>query len=195
MVTPAVTPHSWSHERMTPVRLLLAISLIGATAVSLSCDNPAGPDTSETAMAPQGLSLARGSRNDQPRKTGLVRCEPLAYDSVSTTIGPKGGIVRVGPHRLWIFPGALREPVTITAVTPADTVNVIAFGPDNLKFDAVALLSMSHHNCDVRGRYRAVQIAHTDDALRINEYQTDAWKFRGRVVAQLRHFSNYAIAW
>ena len=53
----------------------------------------------------------------------LLRCSPLAPDSVSQTVGAMGGVLSVGPHQLSVPPGALDAPITITAVAPADTVN------------------------------------------------------------------------
>ncbi len=81
-----------------------------------------------TGIAPQALLW------DLPpvTVTGLVSCTPLSPDSVSQTIGPLGGTLAVGPHRLFIPAGALDAPVEITAMAPADTVNRIRFEPQGL---------------------------------------------------------------
>src|SRR5205823_4309505 len=49
----------------------------------------------------------------KPSSGGLVSCSSLPYDSVTQVIGPKGGVVVVGPHFLWVDSLALQAPVTI----------------------------------------------------------------------------------
>jgi hypothetical protein len=49
-------------------------------------------------------------------------------------IGRAGGYLRVGNHILFVHSRALRRPVRITAVAPADTVRWVRFQPDGLVF-------------------------------------------------------------
>lgn len=129
---------------------------------------------------------------------GLLQCTPLTSDSVSQTIGPLGGVIAVGPHRLVIPAGALAEPVVITAIVPADTVNRIQFEPQGLTFQQPASLSMSYANCGTLPLLRIFpkQIAYTSDALAILELLPSVDDFAGQTVTgQVAHFSDYAIAW
>jgi hypothetical protein len=126
----------------------------------------------------------------------LLRCSPLPADSVTQTIGPDGGTLSVGSHRLTIPAGALAAPVTITAIAPSDTVNQVRFFPEGLTFASTALLTMSYANCGLLYGLVPKQIAYTTDDLRIRALLPsidDFW--RQRVTARLQHFSTYAIAW
>lgn len=128
--------------------------------------------------------------------TGLLSCSPLPADSVTQTIGPEGGTLYVGAHRLSVPAGALLEPVTITAVAPSGTVNEVRFQPEGLTFARSAALTMSYANCDLLGSLLPKRIAYTTDLLGILEYLPSVDNlFAQRVTGQLQHFSTYAIAW
>jgi len=161
-------------------RVLLVAALLGCG------------ERAPTGIAPQALLWDLPSVT----ATGLVRCTPLAPDSVSQTIGPLGGALAVGPHRLFIPPGALDAPVEITAVVPADTVNRIRFEPQGLTFNRSASLTMSYANCGALTSLVPKQIAYTGDALTILELLPSVDILFARVVTgRLQHFSDYAIAW
>jgi hypothetical protein len=131
-----------------------------------------------------------------PGPTGLLRCSPLAADSVTQTIGPTGGTLYVGAHQLTVPPGALPHPTTITAVAPSDTVNQVRFQPEGLAFLRPATLQMSYANCDVLGQLAPKQIVYTTDELNILEYLVSSDDLLSqRVTARLQHFSTYAVAW
>ena len=98
---------------------------------------------------------------------GLLRCAPLPADSVTQTIGPDGGTLSVGTHRLTIPAGALAVPVTITAIAPSDTVNQVRFFPEGLTFASPARLTMSYANCGFLYGLTPKQIAYTTDDLSI----------------------------
>src|SRR6266536_846988 len=168
---------------MKVTRLLAA--LLGAAALSLmSCGEPAP-------LAPRPASLLLGSG-----PTGLLRCSPLAADSVTQTIGPDGGTLYVGPHSLTVPAGALDAPVSITAVAPSDTVNQGRFQPAGLSFQRPASLTMSYANCDLLGSLLPKQIAYTTDLLVILDYLPSIDNFFAqRVTGHLQHFSTYAVAW
>jgi len=145
-----------------------------------------------TGIAPQALLW------DLPpiTVTGLVRCTPLSPESVSQTIGPLGGTLAVGPHRLFVPPGALDAPVEITAIAPADTVNRIRFEPQGLTFNQPVSLTMSYANCGALASLVPKRIAYTSDALAILELLPSVDNLAaGTVTGRLQHFSDYAIAW
>jgi hypothetical protein len=170
-----------------PPRLLRVAWLCIAAPVLLSCREEAVP------TGPASPQLQAVERND-----GLPLCSPLPPDSVTKTLGPKGGVLGVGPHRLWVLPGSLKTPVTITAIAPTDTINRIQFRPEGLKFAKHVVLLMSYTNCSVRGAKRPRHVAYTDDGLQILEYLEPVrppHKFRRWIAGRLQHFSNYALAW
>ncbi len=167
---------------MKATRLPRAMLLGGAVLALLSCGDPAplGPRPSDSLFG----------------RTGLLSCSPLPADSVTQTIGPDGGTLYVGAHWLSVPAGALLEPVSITAVAPADTVNQVRFQPEGLSFQRPAALTMSYANCDVLGSLLPKRIAYTSDALSILEYLASMDNLlTQRVTGQLQHFSTYAIAW
>jgi hypothetical protein len=137
----------------------------------------------------------------------LAVCRPLPYDSVTQTIGPHGGEIEVGRNKLFIPRGALRASVRITAVAPSDTVALVRFRPEGLRFAATALLVMKYDNCRVP-RTATPRIALVTDGLDVIEvlpsgadspaaHRLTKGPKHGRrlVIGQLQHFSNYAVAW
>lgn len=152
----------------------------------VSCGDPSAP-TPQADLG--GLSLL-------PPPVGLLVCAPLPADSVTQTIGPEGGTLGVGVHRLTVPAGALDSAVSITAVAPSDTVNRVRFQPEGLAFQQPASLTMSYANCDLLGSTLPKRVAYTTDLLAILEYLPSIDDFSSQVVTgQLGHFSDYAIAW
>ncbi len=164
---------------MKVTRWLLLAALVGCADHA-----PTGPTPTSSLLGYGGLSGA------------LVRCAPLTPDSASALIGPEGGVIAVGPHRLAIPAGALAAPVTITAIAPADSVNRVHFEPQGLTFARPAWLTMSYANCDALAQLVPKRIAYTSDALVILELLPSVDNLLAhKVTGQLGHFSDYAIAW
>ncbi len=102
--------------------------------------------------------------------------------------------------------GALKEPVSITAVAPSDTLALVRFQPEGLRFLTTAYLVVAYDNCRVK-RTVTPRIAHVTDALDVIEFlpavaaSPDDPRFKKmrnghqQIVGQLEHFSNYAVAW
>jgi len=157
-------------------------------AVLLSCDTPgpAAPDL----HAPRLEADAVGAAGD------LLQCRPLAYDSVTQTVGFFGAVLRVSRHTLFIPPLALTHPVTITVVVPSDTVNVIRFEPEGLAFNYPVRLTMSYANCNAGSWTDLRRIAYTTESLQVLEYEPSVDNFYGKkVTARIAHFSLYALSW
>ena len=173
---------------LRPCPRLVALVLLASTAVGLSCRDPG------LALPDSGVAAPQFDLADAPHS--LVRCKPLAYDSVTQMIGRAGAVLRVSKHTLSISARALSHPVKITLVVPADTVNRIRMQPEGLVFDAPVTLIMSYVNCDTGSSTDPKQIAYTDDSLRILEYEPSVDDLHGRkVTGQLTHFSQYGVAW
>jgi hypothetical protein len=142
----------------------------------------------------------------------LISCPPTGYDSVTQVIGPAGGILVAGSHVLVVDSLALTSPVSITAVAPAQSVNLVRFRPEGLKFrpgvhGIGALVATNLDNCGVHPN-QVLQIVQVDDALRILGYLQSPTTTDSAVVVKyktylgslwvgglLHHFSNYAVAW
>ena len=184
---------------MKRVRVSYVALLVGTIAAAVSCADPAptgvaagGPRLQSSVEAPANGPASQGGW----RQSGLLYCSPHRYDSVTTTIGPHGGEVRVGLHKLSIPPGALGAPVSITAVAPSDTVDRVRFRPEGLTFARPASLRMKYDNCSWRGAKQPQRIAYTDDLLKILEYvQSRPDKHHRYIVGRIEHFSNYSVAW
>ena len=198
--------------------LILCGLLAGAAALVSSCReaSPIGVDArTPTVLAGRGTPAGDdGDDGDDPAEPpddededsdSLVSCRPVPYDSVTQTIGPEGGEIEVGRNKLFIPRGALRAPVSITAVAPSDTVALVRFQPEGLHFQKSALLVLAYDNCRIPQRVTP-RIALVTDAFDVIEFLTpvDASigdhllkKARGgrHVLGELQHFSNYAVAW
>jgi hypothetical protein len=174
---------------MRNVRLLGA-ALVGCVAlVLISCADPTNP-------VPQSSLLGGDLFGELKQRTGLLQCTPLPYDSVTQTIGPAGGVIQVGPHTFTVPAGALDTDVTITAVTPSDTLNRIQFQPEGLVFNEYTTLRMSYANCDLLGSLLPKRIAYTSSDLDILDYVPSLDNLLTQTVrGKLQHFSEYAIAW
>jgi len=197
-------------------RFLIPLGLLaGAAALVLSCRDatPVGVDarTSVLLAGRHAQPPAGDDRDDDGDEIedgdSLVSCRPLPYDSVTRTIGPEGGELEVGRNWLVIPQGALRDPVSITAVAPSDTVAMVRFRPEGLRFLSTALLVLTYDNCRIP-RPATPRIALVTDSYRVIEFLTSEaaspsdhrlpkghQEGHRRVIGELHHFSNYAVAW
>jgi len=197
-------------------RFLIPLGLLaGAAALVLSCRDatPVGVDArTSVLLAGRHAQPPAGDDSDDDGDEiedgdSLVSCRPLPYDSVTRTIGPEGGELEVGRNWLVIPQGALRDPVSITAVAPSDTVAMVRFRPEGLRFLSTALLVLTYDNCRIP-RPATPRIALVTDSYRVIEFLTSEaaspsdhrlpkghQEGHRRVVGELHHFSNYAVAW
>jgi hypothetical protein len=176
---------------MKATRLWTVLLLGTAGAIILGCG-----DRSPLGVAPRAPRPHGDLIGGLPGPPGLLRCRPLPYDSTTQTIGPDGGTIQVGPHALVIPAGALPSPTVITAVVVSGPTNAVHFEPEGLQFQQSAYLVMSYANCNLLGSLAPKRIAYTTDALDILEYLRSADNlFARQVTGELRHFSEYAIAW
>ena len=197
-------------------RLVISLGLLfGATAVATSCGDPSpfgvdvrapGPVASKASPQPGHDGDDGDYTDDDERGDSLVSCRPLPYASVTQTIGPEGGVLEVRRNWLVVPRGALQDTVSITAVAPSDTLALVRFQPEGLRFQKTAFLVVAYDNCRVK-RGVTPRIAHVTDALDVIEFlpavaaSPDDPRFKKvhkghqRVVGELQHFSNYAVAW
>jgi len=188
--------------------------LLGASVAASNCGTPSpvGVDARAPALAasrgsPHGDAPDADDGDDADEEgDSLVSCRPLPYESVTQTIGPEGGVLEVRRNWLVVPRGALKEPVSITAVAPSDTLALVRFQPEGLRFEKTAFLVVAYDNCRVK-KSVTPRIAHVTDALDVIEFlpavaiSHDDPRFKKvrnghrRIVGQLEHFSNYAVAW
>ncbi len=183
-------------------RWLIPLALLAASAAAASCSDPSPVGvTTPPMLAAQRVGGGR-----------LLSCPVAAYDSVTQVIGPAGGILVAGTHVLVVDSMALTSPVSITAVAPSQSVNLVRFRPEGLKFrpgvhGIGALVATNLDNCGVHPN-QVLQIVHVDDSLSILGYLQAPTSTDSAVVVKyktylgslwvgglLHHFSNYAVAW
>lgn len=107
----------------------------------------------------------------------------------SAVIGPEGGILDVGPHRLIIPAGALTEKVAVSGFVPAGTSIEIHFEPHGLQFRKPAGLILNVASC-----------TDAPDVVYLNEVGVIAERIKAifsswwhTVAAPIDHFSVYAL--
>src|SRR5881398_1366762 len=95
-------------------RWLIPLALLAGASAASSCSDPSPVGIEPPMLAAQKVG---GSH--------LIACTPLAYDSVTQVIGPAGGFLVAGGHVLVVDSLALSSPVSITAVAPSQSVNLV----------------------------------------------------------------------
>lgn len=179
---------------MKRIRILSTLFVAAVLVAVASC----GPDQGPTGVAPASDSIGSPDYlfGSLLKPTGLLECRALPEATASQTIGTGGGILRVGPHVLYVPPGALSEDVTITAVAPSSRTRSVQLEPHGLRFDRSAYLTLDYDGCSTLGLLLPKRIAYTTDAFEILEYLLsfdNLWT--RRVTGRLDHFSQYAVAW
>ncbi|MCI0689998.1 MAG: hypothetical protein L0Y54_22605 [Sporichthyaceae bacterium] len=174
--------------------LVLVLSLFGLS----SCGPTDGPTAPSNAPEPSLLLGSSGGLLGTGVGTGLLSCTPLPYARTEQVVGPAGGTIVVGPHRLVVPAGALAEPVLITAEAPSDSVASVRLLPHGLTFAAgrPARLTLSYANCSLLGQLLPKRVVYTTDLLEILEWLLSIDEpLARRVSTNLDHFSRYAVAW
>lgn len=131
-----------------------------------------------------------------PLVQGLVACPRQDYARTVQTVGPNGGTINVGGHRLVIPRNALTRNVTITAEAPADYVASVKFQPEGLQFAKPARLTLDYSDCPLARLDLFKHIAYTTDLLSILDLLNGTDNIlTAKISADLDHFSRYAVAW
>lgn len=120
----------------------------------------------------------------------LLGCAPREAQYGSAIVGPQGGELDVGPHRVIIPAGALLEPVLIWGSVPSDTTVTIHLEPHGLRFRKPAGLVLDASACS-----QVPDVIYLDELGNVAEHIQavySAWWHT--VAAPIDHFSNYAIA-
>ena len=179
---------------------LLALALAAVMLTSCADDHVPTAPPAPPAMAPDPSLLGdliggvTGTVGGLVNQLGLVSCNVRTTHTGSAEIGPMGGVVWVGPHRLFVPPYALREKVRITAVAPKGQYVQIQFAPEGLEFRRPTLLSMSYSECSLLSPLR-LKIVYVNDRLEILEVLPTLTSLLTRTAnAPVDHFSRYMLA-
>lgn len=125
---------------------------------------------------------------------GFSDCPVDRTQSGSAWIGSNGGTVKVGPHRLYIPQGALRQTVRISGVAPAGDYAQIDFEPEGLKFRHPTTLVMSYDGCRIE-EIPQLRIVYVNENLEILTVLPTTTNTRDETATtSLDHFSRYMLA-
>ncbi|HUF30098.1 MAG TPA: hypothetical protein VMM77_05475 [Gemmatimonadaceae bacterium] len=135
----------------------------------------------------------RMNRKHGHRVSRLIYCEPLQYAAAVQIVGPNGGEVEFGPHKLSIPPRALNGYTVVTAEAPVSEAVEATFSPHGLAFERQALLSLSYAHCNrpASSQESIVYVLNGEivdwlpSADRDEDATVDAW---------IDHFSGYHVA-
>ena len=134
-------------------------------------------------------------RHGRPNNaTTVADCEPLPYAADVQIVGPEGALFSVGPHKLYIPKGALREKTVITVELPVSDHAELTFSPHGLHFGTSYIL-LDYHKCELgNSKYR--DVVYTDDDYNILEKPASYdQKNASSVWAAINHFSHYVVAY
>ena len=137
----------------------------------------------------------RYRKTHKDAKVDLLRCEPQEYDGEAKIIGPAGGELHAGDHKLVIPRGALLVPTIITAEAPTTSLIEVDFEPHGLVFEKRPVLTLSYKHClQPEGEQHGVAyLSAQGDVLENLRSHDDRWL--DQVEAWLEHFSRYAITY
>ena len=176
--------------------LHLASLLIPALLLGACTDSPAAPDGRSVPSA----DLVEGVQADALPATGATAqvsrvavCLPRGPETASKTIGPKGGILRVGDSFLFVPPGALAASTVISGTAATDGSAAVHFQPSGLVFAKPARLFIDADGCSLPGGAAPSVLYIGDDGTVSERIQATFYEAWGWVAAPISHFSQYAI--
>jgi hypothetical protein len=185
----------WSLRYSGPALVLgLTLGLGCTTSDSGPTEVPLAASEGRRESDGDGGSSNGGGKAAVPRLSELLVCEAQPYAVAEKTIGPDGGSLRIGRHRLEIPRGALASQVRITGEQVSGNVNSVRLSPEGLRFAKPARLTLSYDNCaSVRLLKR---VAYTSELLKILEVPpSEDYPKYDYVTGAIDHFSRYAVAY
>lgn len=170
----------------------LLLALLAAAACSGDMPTAAVPDA--------GTATAYGTQGYFPgyRRTGAalsgkftpINCVPRFSATGAALIGPRGGTLWIGRHRLIVPPGALLEPVRISGSVPQGRPFEIDLQPHGLQFRKAAGLLLDASSCaDVPDIVYLIDQYTVSPPIRA--IYSNWWHM---IACPIWHFSGYAIA-
>lgn len=135
----------------------------------------------------------RANKHLSRRNSPFPICEPQDYEADSKIIGPEGGTINIGRHRLVIPRGALTEPTVITGEEPTSLLIEVELSPHGLQFETPAKLELDYSHCYLPSDY-GYRVAYINNGDHILEWPVSFDK-GGEVEAWISHFSKYAVAY
>ena len=97
----------------------------------------------------------------------LLVCPNTKEERAAVTIGPEGGTLQLGEHRLVVPQGAVGDKVSFTAVLMADKVlklHLQANGAESYQFRQPASLTLSYGRCEPAADPQRLRVYKIDPA-------------------------------
>ena len=182
------------HRSFMSLGLALLLT-VGVSCTSSDGTAPLGPSTEQQSPSSGLIGDLTGTLvGTLGNVTDMLVCSSQPYAITKQTIGPNGGVLRVGTNSLAIPKGALSQKVTITAEQITGFTNSVRFSPEGLRFQRPAALTMNYENCALVLLQK--KIVFTSENLKILEVLNSLDLFRSKTVtAPIDHFSRYAVAY
>jgi hypothetical protein len=131
-----------------------------------------------------------------PVPSPLLLCQPQEYEAATAIIGPEGGTLQFGLHRITIPAGALATRTVITAEAPTSLMVTADFSPHGLQFQQDVELRLDYSRCTQPLLPGAFQVVYLDDLLKVLETpQSEDYRSSKWIRSWLHHFSKYAVAY
>lgn len=174
---------------------LLAIALAAVMLTSCADDHaPTAPVAPIASLIGDVVGGVTGTVGNVADGLGLVSCDVKATHTASQVIGPDGGVLKVGPHQLYVPAKALKEKVLISALAPKGKYVQIKFEPEGLEFQRKTALTMSYAECSLLSPLK-LKIVYANDKLEILEVLPTVVSVLTRTAnAPVDHFSRYMLA-
>ena len=174
-------------------RFLLALAL-GVAITACTGDAPTGPTAKGPAAAEyRSHGYHPGWRRTDQALTGRftpLNCIPRVSAHGSAVIGPAGGVLNIGTHRLIVPAGALTENVLISGTVPEGKPLEIDLQPHGLQFRKAAGLILDASSCT-----NVPTIVYIIDQYNLGPpvaaFYSNWWK---AIACPIWHFSGYMVA-
>ncbi len=174
-------------------RFLLA-TLVLAAATACTGDTPTGPTAAGSSAAEHRASgYYPGWRRTDRAAAGKftpLNCIPREPAHGSAVIGPAGGVLDIGTHRLIVPAGALTENVLISGTVPEGKPLEIDLQPHGLQFRKAAGLILDASSCT-----SVPPIVYIIDQYNLGPpvlgFYSNWWK---AIACPIWHFSGYMVA-
>lgn len=125
----------------------------------------------------------------------LLQCQEQSFTGSATVMGPSGGELAFGPHKITFPPGALSNDVVVSGQLHVASHVVVELFPHGLQMSVPAIIELAYGYCQSGGG--GFEVAYVDDELNIISFPAapSGGAISGKTKGQLWHFSKYAVAY
>lgn len=129
----------------------------------------------------------------------ILACPPSATGQATRMIGPEGGVLTFGPHRLHVPSGSLREPTTFRSSSPPGGRLIVQHeivSGDGQAFEQPIAVTISYGHCR-RQDGKHIQIVRVDDSpVSVTESEPVEHDEDAKTLTiHVHHLSTFAVAY